>query len=501
MINNDRIPHHLSDKVTSAENAIKHIKNNMVVGTSGFTKGGDSKVILKTLAKHSKKDNIKITLVSGASLGHNTDGDLASSGTLLKRIPFQADATLRKEINNGDVLFIDQHLSKTAQLTAKNYNNKIDIAVIEVAQILEDGSLILTTSVGNNLSFLDLADKIIIEVNTKIPTSIKGIHDLYLVKNKSNNLHQINAVDSKIGDEFVKIDTSKIAAIVFTDIQDESAEIASIDQNTQSIANHIIDFLKSEVEKGKLTNALKPLQCGIGKVANAVLGGFLNSDFKNLTMYSEVLQDSTFELIDSGKMDFASASSITVSDEYYHKIMNNLDFYKDKILLRPQNVSNAAEVINKLEIIAINTALEFDIYGNVNSTHVMGNNMMNGIGGSADFARNASISIFVTSSIAKNGDISSIVPMVSHTDHTEHDVDIVVTEQGLADLRGLSPRERAIVIIEKCVHPDYKQQLWDYFSKALLRGGQTPHILEEAFSFHLSYIHNKSMKHNYVSYS
>jgi succinyl-CoA:acetate CoA-transferase len=213
------------------------------------------------------------------------------------------------------------------------------------------------------------------------------------------------------------------------------------------------------------------------------------------------LQDSTFELIDSGKMDFASASSITVSDEYYHKIMNNLDFYKDKILLRPQNVSNAAEVINKLEIIAINTALEFDIYGNVNSTHVMGNNMMNGIGGSADFARNASISIFVTSSIAKNGDISSIVPMVSHTDHTEHDVDIVVTEQGLADLRGLSPRERAIVIIEKCVHPDYKQQLWDYFSKALLRGGQTPHILEEAFSFHLSYIHNKSMKHNYVSYS
>ncbi len=69
-----------------------------------------------------------------------------------------------------------------------------------------------------------------------------------------------------------------------------------------------------------------------------------------------------------------------------------------------------------------------DIYGNVNSTNIMGSKMMNGIGGSGDFTRNAYLSIFVTSSIAKNRDISCVVPMVSHVDHTEHDVQVIVTE-------------------------------------------------------------------------
>ena len=120
-------------------------------------------------------------------------------------------------------------------------------------------------------------------------------------------------------------------------------------------------------------------------------------------------------------------------------MFGNLERYKDKLVLRPQEISNHPEVVRRLGIIGINTALEFDIYGNVNSTHVGGTKMMNGIGGSGDFARNAHLAIFVTKSIAKGGNISSVVPMVSHVDHTEHDVDILVTEQGLADLRGLAP--------------------------------------------------------------
>jgi succinyl-CoA:acetate CoA-transferase len=95
-------------------------------------------------------------------------------------------------------------------------------------------------------------------------------------------------------------------------------------------------------------------------------------------------------------------------------------------VLRPQEISNHPEVIRRLGLITINTALECDIYGNVNSTHVGGTHMMNGIGGSGDFARNAHLSVFVTKSIAKNGAISSIVPMVTHVDHTEHDTDIIV---------------------------------------------------------------------------
>ena len=108
--------------------------------------------------------------------------------------------------------------------------------------------------------------------------------------------------------------------------------------------------------------------------------------------------------------------------------------------------------------------------------------MMNGIGGSGDFERNAFISIFTCASTAKDGLISSIVPFVSHQDHSEHDVNIIVTEQGVADLRAKSPMQRAELIIENCVHPDYKQLLWDYLKIA--KGGHTKHNLPAAFAFH-----------------
>lgn len=258
------------------------------------------------------------------------------------------------------------------------------------------------------------------------------------------------------------------------------------DNETQAIADHLINFFKQEVDAGRMTNKLGPLQAGIGSIANSVMCGLIDSPFEDLTMYSEVLQDSTFDLIDAGKLSFASGSSITLSQRRNADVFGNLERYKDKLVLRPQEISNHPEVVRRLGIIGINTALEFDLYGNVNSTHVCGTRMMNGIGGSGDFARNAHLAIFVTKSIAKGGAISSVVPMVSHVDHTEHDVDILVTEIGLADLRGLAPRERARVVIDNCVHPDYREALNEYFEKACAIGGHTPHILREALSWHMN---------------
>lgn len=212
-----------------------------------------------------------------------------------------------------------------------------------------------------------------------------------------------------------------------------------------------------------------------------------------MEVYSEVLQDAVFDLIDAGKVEFASCCSITLSDEKMKQVFSEFDNYRNKIVMRPQEISNHPEVIRRLGLISINTALEFDIYGNVNSTHVCGTKMMNGIGGSGDFARNARLAIFVTKSIAKGGNISSIVPFASHIDHTEHDVDVVVTEQGYADLRGLAPRERVEVIIENCVHPSYRGALREYYEEALTRGGQTPHVLEKAFSWHANFAKHGSM--------
>ena len=485
----------LHSKIMTADESAKFFEDGMTVGSSGFTRGGDTKVVLKAVAERAKTEDLKLTLVTGASLGHGTDAALVESGALKKRLPFQVDTVMRKNINAGNLLFIDQHLGESAEHIL-NGQFKIDLGILEVAEILEDGSLVPTTSIGNNVEIVKSAEKLIIEINTTIPTNIKGIHDIYNVEEYGKRTPiNITTIDTKIVTETIKVDPSKIVGIVFHDIQDMPGDIQPADDATIAIAQNIVKFFEKEVEEGRLTKSLMPLQCGIGKVANAVLGGLENSDFEDLVMYSEVLQDSTFDLIDSGKMKFASASSMTVSQECYDRVINNIENYKDKIVLRPQSISNSAEVIRRLGIIGINTSLECDIYGNVNSTHVSGTHMMNGIGGSGDFARNAYISIFVTSSIAKGGNISSIVPMVSHTDHTEHDVDIIVTEQGLADLRGLAPRERAIEIINNCVHADYQGELLSYFERACAeRGGQTPHILEEAFSWHTRLKETGSMK-------
>jgi succinyl-CoA:acetate CoA-transferase len=486
----------LHDKVMSAEQAAQLFAHQMVVGSSGFTKAGDSKAVLAALAKRASTETLKITLMTGASLGHDTDAKLVQAGALQKRMPFQVDRVLRQHINAGDVLFIDQHLSESAELLHSKSLPPVDIAVIEAAFIEADGSIVPTTSVGNSVTFAALAKKIIIEINTKVPVDIYGIHDIFLPENYPHrNVIPIVAPENRIGRKTIPVDIDKIAGIVFTDIQDSPADIAAPDEKTKAIASHLLKFFENEVKKGHLTDRLLPIQAGIGKVANAVLSGFIHSNFYDLRMFSEVLQDSTFDLLDAGKLSFASASSITVSEACYDKVFNNLSRYRDRIVLRPQNISNTPGLIRRLGIIAINTAIEFDIYGNVNSTHISGTNIMNGIGGSGDFARNAYLSIFVTQAASKNNQISHVLPMVSHVDHTEHDVDILVTDIGLADLRGLAPRERAQVIIDNCVHPSYKEELQSYFDRAKAeRGGHTPHILEEAFSWHTRFRATGSMK-------
>lgn len=342
-----------------------------------------------------------------------------------------------------------------------------------------------TTSVGNSASFAILAPKVIVEINLLQPEALEGLHDIYIpTKRPTREVIPVVAPESRIGQPFIPIPPEKIAAIVVTQSSDSPSTVEPADAETAAIAGHLTEFLMNEVRRGRLTERLLPLQAGIGTIANAVLQGFADTPFHDLTMYSEVLQDSTFDLMDAGKLNFASGSSMTLSTEKHRRVLADIERYKTRLLLRPQEISNHPEVIRRLGIIAINTALELDIYGNVNSTHVGGTHMMNGIGGSGDFARNAYMSIFVTKSLAKEGAISRVVPMVSHVDHTEHDVDILVTEIGLADLRGLAPRERARVIIDNCVHPKYRDVLADYYRRAVLRGGHTPHLIEEALAWH-----------------
>ena len=485
----------LHNKVMSAEQASLFIKDGMTVGMSGFTRAGEAKAVPRALAERVRENPMKINLMTGASLGNDLDKLLTESGALARRMPFQVDSTLRKAINNGEVMFIDQHLSETVEQLRNHQLTMPDVAVIEAVAITEEGHIVPTTSVGNSASFAIFAKQVIVEINMLHQPELEGLHDIYIPSYRPTRTPvPLVKVDDRIGSTAIPIDPAKIVGIVFTNQSDSFSTVTDPDADTASIARHLVNFFKEEVAQERMPENLGPLQAGIGNIANAVMMGLLDSDFKDLTMYSEVLQDSTFDLIDAGKLNFASGCSIILSERCNSQVFNNLEKYRDKLVLRPQEMSNHPEIVRRLGIIAINTALEFDIYGNVNSTHVCGTKMMNGIGGSGDFARNAHVSVFVTKSIAKGGAISSVVPMVSHVDHTEHDVDILVTEQGLADLRGLAPRERAIEVIKHCVHPDYRNAMLDYYERACVRGGHPPHILEEAFSWHTRLEQQGTMK-------
>lgn len=483
---NDRIRlFPLMERIMSADQAATLIKDGMVVGMSGFTRAGDAKAVPLAMAERAKREPFRITLITGASLGKDVDRVLTETNVLGRRMPFQSDPTLRAAINAGDVMFVDQHLSETVEHLRCGELGAMDYAIIEATVITEDCGIVPTTSVGNSTSFAAMAEKLIIEINLRQPLSLEGLHDIYVpTRRPDREPIPIMESSSRIGLTDMRIDPSRIAAIVITEQSDCPATLAPSSPETDAIAANLIHFLSREVSKGQLNLQVNPLQVGIGNTANAVLAGLTSSPFHNLQMYSEVLQDSTFDLFDCGKLTVASASSVTLSEQYAARVFGDIERYRDRLVLRPQEISNHPEVIRRLGVVAINTALECDIYGNVNSTHINGTHIVNGIGGSGDFARNAAVSIFVAKSLAGGGAISSVVPMVSHVDHTEHDVDVLITENGVADLRGLAPRERARVVIANCVHPSYRIQLQDYFERSLARSGHTPHLLEEALSWH-----------------
>lgn len=485
------------DLIMSAEKAAEMVKDGMVLGVSGFTASGYPKAVPHALAERGKHgEKFKVDVYSGASLGPEIDTEMTEAGIMGKRMPYMTNKSFRKAVNTGVCDYVDMHLSQSAQYVNYGVMPKIDIAIVEALAINEDGSIVPTTSVGNTPSFIKQADKVIVELNTLQPLSLEGMHDCIILDNPPNRKPiDITKPNDRIGKPYMECGWDKIAAIVITDIQDGLRPLGAISEDSQKIADNIIEFLNGEVKAGRLTDSLLPIQSGVGSVANAVLYGLLDSDFHDLTCFTEVVQDSMLELIKAGKATCASTTAITPSPEMKEQFDKECELYKGKLVFRPEDISNNPELIRRLGVISMNTALECDIYGNVNSTHVNGSGMMNGIGGSGDFSRNAAITIFSTVSVAKGGDISSIVPFCSHIDHTEHDVMVIVTEQGYADLRGCTPKERAIKIINNCAHPDYRDKLMDYFERACKESAlQTPHLLDEAFSWHIKAMKTGSMK-------
>jgi acetyl-CoA hydrolase len=504
----------LLSKVVPVEDTIEMFKNGMNLGWSGFTPAGYPKAVPIALAEHVEKNNLqgklKFNLFIGASVGAECENRWAQNDMIDRRWPYQTGKDIAAGINEGRIRMGDKHLSVFAQdlgygfYTKDSPTGKLDLAIIEVSGITEDGGLIPTASCGVIPEILMVCDRIIIEVNTAMP-SFEGMHDIVCQQAPPNReVLAITKADSRIGTTYVPCDPSKIIAIVESKHTDKGRVLADSDDSSIAIAAHIMEFLGHEVKEGRLPKNLLPLQSGVGSIANAVVGGLANGPFYNLSVYTEVLQDGMLDLFDSGRLDAASSCSLSLSETSgFPRFLANREFYAPKIVLRPLSISNNPEPIRRLGVICMNTPLEIDIYGHANSTLVNGTRMINGLGGSGDFLRNGKLKIMHTPSTRPSKTdpmgISCVVPHCQHIDHTEHDLDVVVTEQGLADMRGMAPKDRAKLVIEKCAHPDYKPILTEYLEMATKdclarKVGHEPQLWDRVFKMQLNLAQNGTMK-------
>ncbi len=472
----------------SAEEAARLIQNGQTIGFSGFTPAGAAKAIPAALAARAEAEHaagrpFRIGVLTGASTGKSLDGALARAKAIGFRTPYQSDATLREQINSGEVRFVDMHLSTLPQNVRYGFLGPVHWAVVEAADITSGGGIVLTSSVGASPTFCSCADRILIELNEAHSPDLLGMHDIFQPADPPGRQEiPIYAPSDRAGSPLLVVDRRKVAGIVRTKLADETGSFSEQTAETRRIGENVAEFLVAEMRAGRIPRTFLPLQSGVGDIANSVLGAIgAHPEIPPFTMYTEVLQDSVIDLIDRERCRFASTCSLTLSPAAMGRFQANLDRYRDRMVMRPQEISNHPEIVRRLGIISMNTAIEIDLCGNVNSTHVLGRQMMNGIGGSGDFTRNAYLSIFSCPSTAKGGKISTIVPLVSHTDHSEHSVQIVATEQGVADLRGRDPHERAELIIEHCAHPDYRGLLRDYLRRA---EGHSAQSLCHAFGMH-----------------
>lgn len=482
----------------TAEEAAELISDGAMVAFSGFTPAGAAKAVPLALARraralHKAGKPFQVRVLTGASTGRSLDDALAEAEAISWRAPYQTSVPLRNQINDGRVAYVDMHLSHVPQSVLFGFFGKIDVAVIEASSVTPDGRVYLTTSVGASPTFLLAAEKVIIELNRSVPEEISGMADIVIPKPPPyRNALDLDYPLQRIGKTYARVDPEKIVGIVETKAQDEFLPFDPPNEVSSAIARHVVHFLLEEIGAGRLPEEMLPLQAGVGDVANAVLAGLgKHADVPNFMMYTEVFQAAAFELMKQERITGASTCALTFTPAQMQDLLGELDFYAPRLILRPQEISNNPAIVRQMGVIAMNTAVEIDVFGHVNSTHVLGRKMVNGIGGSGDFARNAYLSIFMCPSTLKDRTISTIVPMCTHVDHNEHTVHVVVTEQGIADLRGLEPIRRAHRIINTCAHPDYRDYLHSYLRDA--GTGHIHHDLSRCFELHQNLLNSGKM--------
>jgi succinyl-CoA:acetate CoA-transferase len=452
---------------------------------SGFGGVGYPKAVPEAIAAGADRE---LTVISGGGVGGEIDDALVASGDLSRRYPFQTRQPVREAINDGRVAFHDRHISRLGdELRFRGLHAGIAgerVAVIEAVAV-GDGWLVPSTSVGHTPAFVAAADRLIVEVNRTQPVELAAIHDVYRRQPPPDrDPIPLSGPADRIGGPAVSFDPDALAAVVATDRPDDPYEFRDPGDVEAAIADHLRGFLVREMAANPLLSDAVRLQFGVGSVGNALMGALADLDVgdRTLTYYGEVIQDGLLDLLADGDLAAASATSLALSRAGQERLFADPDAYAGDVVLRPADVSTAPELLDRLGVVGVNSALAVDLYGNANATHLRGTDVANGIGGGGDFARNCRLGVLALPSTAAGGDVSRIVPMARHVDHTEHDASVVVTEHGVADLRGKSPRERAAAVT-RVADPAYRGALADYRDRAAAGGGNTPHAFASAFGW------------------
>lgn len=469
---NDRICVSLKNRITSAANASELIKDGMTVAMSGYAMAGYPKAIPAELVRR-KKDGQKlaINLITGANVPW-LDELLGAAEVIKGRVPMCASRVLSSQVNSQRVSYVEQQMCKMPRLLRSHSFGNIDVLVVEALAVTDEG-LIPTTSVGLTSYLLEAANEIIVEINSAQPEILFGMHDVYVPKPiPATEPIPLTSCTDRFGATFIPFDMSKIKYIVETDKPENEVQPAAPSPQSKKIGEILFNLLRKEYQK-KGGCLIPPIQLGFGNIADAIAELLQTSEFTNLQFFCGGISENILKLLQSGKASAISTAGISMN-ENVAKLLEEIDNVHDKLVLRNGDMINNAEIIGRLGVIALNTGIEIDIYGNVNSSHIGGNNVVNGIGGGANFAQNAGLSVVLIPSVSKGGAISNIVPMVSHQDICEHDIDIVITENGYADVRGLDDHQRAQAIISNCAADEYKNQLYDYFEKSKALGGHHP---------------------------
>ncbi|MFB6171824.1 MAG: acetyl-CoA hydrolase/transferase C-terminal domain-containing protein [Haloarculaceae archaeon] len=467
----------------SAEAAAAEVPADATLVVSGFGSVGDPKEVPMALAESGRE--CSLTYISGGSVGNDVESSLVESGQMARRYPYQSSTAARAAANEGRLAYHDRHVSRLADEVQFGQLADADVAIVEAIAV-GDGWFVPSTSLGQTPAYVEAADALIVELNAAQPLALQRVHDVYRPSPPPNREPiPLTEPDERIGSARIGFDPGKLVGVVRTDQRDQPYVFREPTEDDRAIAANLGGFLSREVDETAVFEDRVNLQFGVGSLGNALMGELSDVEFgdRDVAYYGEVIQDGLLDLLDAGMLTAASATTLALSAEGQDRFFADVESYADDVVVRPADVSNAPEVVTRLGVIAVNSALEVDVYGHVNSTHVNGSRVINGLGGSGDFNRNALISVTALPSTAAGGDLSRIVPLAPHVDHTEHDVDVIVTERGVADLRGLSPRERARTVVEECAHPDFQPALRDYLDRAREQGGHVPHDLETAFDW------------------